>query len=420
MYYAGMGKSVAEVTGIETIKTLVASLAMPDFTVDELARQADVSRRTVDTILRRYKQAFEKMSAPRHTGRGRPPVRWRLRPEHLDAVVAAVKSHQSALSKAGQAIGSSTPSSDRAEASMIMAAVAISRTSDDAEELAQLVVAARYSLAAAGFSADGLPLSGQPSQELAGKALLVAAVTDVVDACASNDQERIDEAQARAMPRVIEATEYLAASEWLPLAQRVVLAPGTVLSAPVLVGKDSVGYFNQLFPNLEAIATQDDVPAGFVRMSDTRVEPSLKSGPATFLLRSQSPACVVVSNQPDIPRPFTAAGALPVLPHGVPGFYGTATADALPVPGIFAGHAIGIAAAHAVTGIAAAHAVTGIAAAHAVTGIAHAVNWHACGLALPGSSGLSNFGGGATFVVGESAAFVANSPLDITSQTKSS
>jgi hypothetical protein len=391
IYNDCMGKSVAEVTGIETIKMLVASLEVPDFTIDELAQRASISRRTVDTVLRRYKHAFEKVSTSRQEGRGRPSVRWRLRPEHLDDVVAAVNAHQSALSKADRAVDADAPGSDRAEASMIMAAVAISRTSDDAEELTELVVAARYSLVTAGFSAGGLPLASQPSPELAARALLVAAVTDVVDACASADQRRIDEAQARAMPLILEARDSLAAAEWIPLAQRVVLAPGTVLSAPVLVGNDSVGYFNQLFPNLKAIAARDDDPVGFVRMSDTRVESSLQSGPTTFLLRSQSPLGVIVSNQPEIPKPFTAPGS----PRGVPG---------LP---------FGIGAIYAAPSFPSGHAV-GITAAYAATGIAHAVNWQACGLALPTSSGWNPSGGPSTLLVSGPAALVVNSPLNST------
>jgi hypothetical protein len=325
-----MRQSLADITGVATIKTLVASLGVPDFTIDELAQQTGVSRKTVDTVLRRYEHAFERVPAVRQAGRGRPPVRWRLRSEHLDEVVAAVESHQSALSIGLRAEAVGSPDADSAEAALIMAAVAIARTSDDARETAQLVSAARHSLAAAGFGPDGSPWTGQPSQELSGKAHLVASVADVVEACASNDQGRIDKAQAQAMPHVMEAAQYMPASEWLPLAQRVALAPGTVLSAPVLVGKKSVNYFNRLFPSLKALAEQHNVPSGFVCMSDTRAPSLFWSGPATFLLWSKDPDetrqefahvvnpfnFVVVSSRPEVLKPVIERGAQFVLQRG--------------------------------------------------------------------------------------------------------
>src|ERR1700740_2734013 len=93
-----MAGALADVTGVETIKTLVACLGVPDFTVDELAQQTGVSRRTVDTVVRRYQHAFDKMpSGKQGVGPARPPVRWRLRTDHLDEVLAAIDSHQSAL-----------------------------------------------------------------------------------------------------------------------------------------------------------------------------------------------------------------------------------------------------------------------------------------------------------------------------------
>ena len=76
MYAVLMARALAEVTGIETIKVLLACLGVPDFTVDELAQQTRVSRRTVDTVVRRYRHAFDRVPSGKPGGRGRPPVRW--------------------------------------------------------------------------------------------------------------------------------------------------------------------------------------------------------------------------------------------------------------------------------------------------------------------------------------------------------
>jgi hypothetical protein len=294
-----VGKSLAGVTGIETIKTLVASLSAPDFSVDELAEQTGVSRRTVATIVGRYDYAFEKVPGTRPGVPGRPAVRRRLRPEHLDEVVEVVESHQLALGGRARAEDASNPGADSAAASMIMAAVAIARIADSPEEAAGLVAAARNSLSAAGFGPDGAPWAGQPGHELLGKALLVAAVTDVVEACAGNDQVRIDEAQAHAMSCVVEAKQYMPAAEWLPLARRVVRAPGTILLAPVAVRTASLDFFSALFPTLETLDSFDKEsippgfswPSGFVWMGDTRAtsSPSPWSVPAAFLFHSQDP-----------------------------------------------------------------------------------------------------------------------------------
>jgi hypothetical protein len=222
-----MAGALAGITGVETIKTLVACLGVPDFTIDELAQQAGVSRRTVDTVVRRYQQAFDRLPGGKQDGPGRPPVRWRLRTDHLDEVLEAVDSHQSALGAGWRSEVADAPGRDTVESSLIMAAAAVTRRSDDPEQAKQLVAAARNSLAAAGFDSDGSPWTGQPDHELAGRARFIAAVADVVDSCLTGDQQRIDLAQARAMPHLEDAKRYMPATEWLPLAQRVLLAPGT-------------------------------------------------------------------------------------------------------------------------------------------------------------------------------------------------
>jgi hypothetical protein len=326
-----MAQALAEVTGVETIKTLIACLGVPTFTVDELAQQAGVSRRTVDTVVRRYQDAFDKLPSGKQGGPGRPPVRWRLRADHLDEVVAAVDSNQAALSVGQRSDLAGAPESAMAEASLIMAVTALARRSDDAGQTKQLVATARNSLAAAGFGSDGLPYAGQPGQELAGKARFIAVVADVVDACLSEDQQLIDEAQARAMPHVVDAARYMSVTDWMPLTQKVILAPGTVLSAPVLVEKNSLKYFRKLFPTLQSFLRKKDVPAGFVFMTDTRAEQPAVSTPVTSLVNFQDlvetrrklaetatrPDCVaVVSSRPEVLGPAAEHGAHFILYRG--------------------------------------------------------------------------------------------------------
>jgi hypothetical protein len=325
-----MAQTLADVTGVETIKTLVACLGVPDFTVDELAQQTGVSRRTVDTVVRRYQHAFDRLPSGRRGRPGRPAVRWRLRTDHLDEVVAAVDSHQSALGAGWRPEVADAPGSDTVEASLIMAAAAIARRADDDGQARQLVAAARNSLAAAGFGPDGSPLTAQPRQDEAGRARFIAAVTEVVDATLSHDRHRIDKAQAQAMPFVADAARYMPVAQWMPLAQKVAFAPGTVLSAPVLVAKDSVKYFHKLFPSLRAHLQEEDVPEGFVLMTDARAEQQAVATPVTSLRNfkdlaetkrkwadaAELPDCVVVSGEPEVLEPAAEYGAHFILHRG--------------------------------------------------------------------------------------------------------
>ena len=318
-----MAQALADVTGIETIKTLVACLGVPDFTVGELAQQTGVSRRTVDTVVRRYQYAFDRLATGKQDRPGRPPVRWRLRSDHLDEVLAAVDSHQSALDAGWQSEVADAPGHDTAEASLIMAAAALARGSDDTEQAKQLVAVARNSLAAAGFNSDGSPWTGQPDQGLAGRARFIAAIADVADACLSGDQQRIDQSQARAVPHLEEAKLYMSAAEWVPLAQKVLRAPGTVLSAPVLIEKSSVSYFRKLFPTLRAPLRKKDTPAGFVFMTDSRGEQPVSSTPVMALFEFKNsakakkkwadlgtlPDCVVVSKKTEVLETAAEYGA---------------------------------------------------------------------------------------------------------------
>jgi CRP-like cAMP-binding protein len=219
-----MARSMGAVSGGETIKTLAEAIGLPSFTVDELAQRTGVSPRTVATVRRRYAQVFERLPSAGHA-RGRPPVCWRLRPEKVDEVVRAIESHQaelqSALGAKWRAAVADTPATDLAESSLIMAADALMHPAESAEEAGQLVAAARHSLVAAGFDPDGTPWSNQLDSKHVTMAGLIAAAADLIDAHMMNDRERVETAQERVLLRIGDAASCMAASEWLPLAQRI-------------------------------------------------------------------------------------------------------------------------------------------------------------------------------------------------------
>jgi cell division inhibitor SepF len=247
-----MAGALADVTGVETIKTLVACLGVPDFTIDELAGQAGVSRRTVDTVVRRYRHAFDRLPVGKQQGPGRPPVRWRLRTDHLDEVRGAVGSHQAALGAGWRSQVADAPGPDMVESSLMMAATAItrSRERDDPEQAKQLVAAARNSLAAAGFGSDGSPWTGHPDQELAGRARLIAAVADVVESSLSGDQLRTAHRDASLSGLIPQVAEYLAEqpagefdaeagwARFLTWLVRQTEQPGTPVGAKVYATRD--------------------------------------------------------------------------------------------------------------------------------------------------------------------------------------
>src|SRR5215813_668758 len=87
-----MQEPLSGVSGVETLKVLAGAVDLPDFTVDGLARHTGVSRRTVDTVRRRYAEVFERLETRDRPARGRPAVRWRLRPDQVDRVLTLVGS----------------------------------------------------------------------------------------------------------------------------------------------------------------------------------------------------------------------------------------------------------------------------------------------------------------------------------------
>jgi len=223
-----MPRSTSSISGIETIKMLVGTVGLPEFTIYELAEHTGVSRRTVDTIRRRYEYLFEKLSPSKPDGPGRPTVRWRIRPDQVATVVKLVESRQSELQSAlgsrWRASVAEPPDTELADSSLIMAADALTRPAADLSDLNHLVAAARHSLVAAGFNPDGTSWAEQHDPKLTSKARLLAAVADVVDASSANDDHRMEAAQERALLQIADAVRHLPVSEWLPLGQRIVSA----------------------------------------------------------------------------------------------------------------------------------------------------------------------------------------------------
>lgn len=327
--------SADRIAGVETLKALAGAVGVPSFTVASLAERSGVARRAVDTVLRRYPFMFERLPPTSRTGMGRPPVQWRLRPDRIDEVAVRVGQLQAALGPDRELLGANPPEPDLAEASLLMAVDAVTTAPTDDPEVAGLLLrAARDSLAAAGFGPDGASGSTGHDLDLSRRARMIASVADLVDAWVGGDQTRIDEAQARAFSTVVEAAGNMLADQWLPLVQKVVEAPGTVLSAPVLVGQDdgSRASLVDLFPDLRVDDRDGQVPDGYLCMYDPR--PTLVAvEPVTFVLfpddepelrgafarsSARPPSCLVVSDQPGVLSTALGYGARLVLDRGLP------------------------------------------------------------------------------------------------------
>ncbi|MCA1706655.1 MAG: hypothetical protein LC808_26680 [Actinobacteria bacterium] len=308
-----MNASLERIAGVETIKTLAAAVGVPSFTVASLAESSAVAPRAVDTVLRRYPAMFETLTPAAPTGVGRPPTRWRLRAERIDDVAARVGELQSALGGERGLLELKPPEPDLTEASLLMAADAVASASPNDPDVASLLLsAARDSLVAAGVDPDSSTPAEFDNVDLWHRARAIASVIDVVDACMEGDQERIDDAQARSLPMVVEAAANMPADQWLPLVRRVIEAPGTVIAAPVLVGVPHES-LTALFPTL-TVQEHDQVPEGYSYLCDSRsMLPA--SDPVTCLLfphdepeleglfsrNIRGPmSCVVVSDQPAI------------------------------------------------------------------------------------------------------------------------
>ena len=269
-YSVVMTEPLDGVSGVETVKTLAGAVDLLSFTIDGLAKHTGVSRRTVDTVRRRYEHAFERLeeSSPRRPGR--PAIRWRLRPEQVDRVITVVGSLQGSLNASERLAMAEHPDEDLSDSLITVAADGLARISDcSATETIQLLSAARDSLAAAGFGAVDDAETNPSDENLAKKAAFVGSVADLIDAVRSNRQKQIDIAQAKAMSLAMSTASYMPAGYWLPLAKRVVNAPGTVLGIPLLVRESSRATVGRLFPALEVQYVDRRAP-GYVQLADPR------------------------------------------------------------------------------------------------------------------------------------------------------
>jgi hypothetical protein len=280
-------KKLGTVSGVETLKTLAGAVGIASFTVRSLAQRTGVSRETVDTVLRRHRGAFKRLNTIPGGGRGRPQVRWQLRSDAIDEVVAEVQRLQGTIG--GEPYGSADrPEPDLVEASLTMAADSVLRAPVDDPDTARLLIAtARASLVAAGFddvlsdtSQGSLP-GASPEEE---RARLINAVADVVEADLTGDPAYIDLSQAKALPLVREAKASMSAEQWLPLANQVIGSTGTVLAAPVCVpDPNDRSLIEKMFPWLTPVYgakveadVDDGTPASIANLvlADRRLAPS--------------------------------------------------------------------------------------------------------------------------------------------------
>ncbi len=282
------------VTGLETIKTLAGAISLPSFTVGSLSERAGVAPSLVTTVLDRYREAFERLPSAPQGRRGRRPAIWRLKADRIDGVAAKVRSLQSELNPDWRYQDADHPvDPDLAEASLLMAMNSVSSASRaDPDTAMTLLAAARDALVTAGFNEDGSSWGGNVS-ELAPAACLVAAVADVVDTCIDGDRTRIDSAQARAFPALINAKSLMSADQWLPLAAMVVAAPSTVLCIPVLAREHDT-HLRSLFPTLSTEQEQSEPVPGFRFFRDTRFHADTRPGAAVFA----EPTAAVVFPEP--------------------------------------------------------------------------------------------------------------------------
>ena len=211
-------------------------------------------------------------------------MRWQLRSDAIDEVVREVEKLQAGTSaEASRPTGSLEP--DLIDASLTMAADSILRASGEAPTSAMpLVDSARSSLLAAGFdpSLNEFTIQGGAEEhENAPRARLINSVSDLVEAELIGDHERIDLAKAKALPLVRAARTSTFAEEWLPLAEHVVNAEGSVLGGSVeVVYLGGQSLVQKLFPHLTRVSAgsrdfgpgeESGLPASVDVLADDRV-----------------------------------------------------------------------------------------------------------------------------------------------------
>jgi hypothetical protein len=308
-------------TGVETAKVLAGALSVPRFTVDALAEATGVHRTTVDTTLRRYDEAFERVPTPKTDGRkGRPPATWRVRDDSLDEVLALVR--QAGIPPSPVPAGHEQD----VEADLVLAAGALRHAPlDEPEKVDGYVAAARASLEAAGLlDAEAAP-DATPATAYAA---MVARTADVLEAWAHGDSKKLDVAQAAALTAAHYASQRVTADRWLPLAQRAAAAPGTILTAPVVVERSDAPLVRKLFPQLKQVRGAG--PRGYVCLVDKRTnwpagepvahvvfpddDPATKPKVAQLLQGTpvEPTKTIVVSTRPSVLQTAAKHGAVPL------------------------------------------------------------------------------------------------------------
>jgi len=127
----------------ERYRTLGAILALGDFSVAEVAALARVGESTVRTVLHREDDYVEKVGTQRTGRRGGQPIRWRLRPEAQESILAILQD----LEILGAGSWLDDPSGPASPKAAVLAAedVLLRRAPDarDPDERAELIEIAR-------------------------------------------------------------------------------------------------------------------------------------------------------------------------------------------------------------------------------------------------------------------------------------
>jgi hypothetical protein len=253
-------------SGVKTLRTLRAAMDLPRFTVASLAEYAGVSKRTVNTVLKRYEQMFEGLGPVEKVGskRGRPPERYSLRPERIEEVAALVQSIQTSLpaSARAEALG---VSADVSDALLVSAADALARTADaDADDVPYLLDAVHSSVSTV-RSAQKADIATEARMDF------LESVEQVVRTTLSKDQVGLDAAQAQALTHAVAASAYMPAHEWLPLAGIALRTPSSVMLGPVMVDEALQPEIQSLFPTLILDPNREKLREHYVRLLDKRL-----------------------------------------------------------------------------------------------------------------------------------------------------
>ena len=280
--YPGVVSHTLHVSGLETTKVLVGAADLPTFTVDALSEHVGVSRKTVDTVRRRYSNLFEQVGSAASGGRGRPAILWRLKRQEVHKVAEVVDRVRASLSSADQDALNEIPDEETARALVLGAVDSIGRAAlRDEVECPELVRAARFSLASAGFQeGDPPPEKVSIETELAVSAAFTYSIASLIEAIRSGRQEDIDSTQSKALRLGVEASTFMSVEQWLPLARAVARAPSDVIGRPILVPQRHEDVASALFPDLRRVSGWH----GYVCLGDPRGVGRVQDDPVATVL----------------------------------------------------------------------------------------------------------------------------------------